>query len=58
MIRITDWLALQLMEHHWDIKWLIKTIIESATYRRSSIYREDLEAADPQNILLARGPLF
>lgn len=55
---LLDWLALQLMEHHWDIKWLIKTIIESATYRRSSIYREDLEAADPQNILLARGPSF
>lgn len=53
---LLDWLAVDFMEHDWDIKRLIKMIVTSATYRQSSkITQEDLNT-DPENIYLARGP--
>lgn len=55
---LLDWLAKEFIQHQWDIQWLVRTIIESATYRRSSDSRVDLADTDPQNILLARGPSF
>jgi hypothetical protein len=55
---LLDWLAKELIQHHWDLRWLVRTIIESAAYRRSSEHREDLVESDPQNLLLARGPSF
>jgi hypothetical protein len=33
---LLDWLAVDFMEHGWDIKRLIKQIVMSATYRQSS----------------------
>ena len=41
-----DWL--------WDIKKILKLMVESATYRQSSRVRESLQARDPKNQLLAR----
>ncbi len=55
---LLDWLAKELIVHHWDIRWLVRTIIGSAAYRRSSDSRDDLKDIDPQNTLLARGPSF
>ena len=55
---LLDWLAGQFIEHQWDLQWLIRTLIESAAYRRASHPREDLKEVDPQNNLLARGPAF
>ena len=55
---LLDWLAGQFIEHDWDLQWLIRTLIESAAYQRSSHPREDLKEIDPQNLLLARGPAF
>jgi len=40
----------------WDMKRLLKTIALSATYRQSSRATPELLAADPSNVLLARGP--
>lgn len=55
---LLDWLAKELIEHQWDLRWLMRTIIGSAAYRRSSDTRQDLADIDPQNNLLARGPSF
>lgn len=55
---LLDWLAAQFIEHHWDVQWLVRTIVHSAAYQRSSHPRQDLKEIDPQNILLARGPSF
>jgi len=55
---LLDWLAGELIQHQWDIRWLVRTMIESAAYRRSSDTRDDLKEIDPQNNLLARGPAF
>ena len=55
---LLDWLAVDFMEHNWDIKYLIKKIMLSATYQQESNLRPDIKKVDPENILLARMPRF
>ncbi len=55
---LLDWLALDFMEHDWDIKYLLKKIMLSATYQQSSELKLELKKVDPENILLARAPRF
>ncbi len=55
---LLDWLAVDFMEHGWDVKHLLKRIVTSATYRQDSATSAALLARDPQNRLLARGPRF
>ena len=54
--RLLDHLALDLIESGWDLRFVLKKIVLSATYRQSSIERDDID--DPDNRLLARGPRF
>ncbi len=53
---LLDWLAVDFMEHNWDIKRLVKQIVFSATYRQSSEVREKHLEVDPENLYLARSP--
>ena len=55
---LLDWLAIDLMEHGWSQKHLIKTIVSSATYQQSSGMSPELRERDPRNQWLARGPRF
>jgi hypothetical protein len=55
---LLDWLAVEFMEKGWSRKELHRLIVSSATYRQDSDIRSDLLAADPDNILVARGPRF
>ncbi|MCW3118948.1 MAG: hypothetical protein JWM28_3030 [Chitinophagaceae bacterium] len=55
---LLDWLAVDFMEHNWDIKRLVKQLVTSATYRQSAVVTKEKLAADPDNILLARGPRY
>lgn len=56
---LLDWLAAEFMESGWDVKHLIKTIVTSETYRRSSkVLSSEQYEMDPENRLLARGPRF
>ena len=55
---LLDWLAVEFMENGWSRKELHRVIVSSATYRQDSDIRSDLLTADPDNILLARGPRF
>ena len=55
---LLDWLAVDFVEHGWDMKHLVKQIVTSATYRQSSAASAELLERDPQNRLLARGPRF
>jgi hypothetical protein len=55
---LLDWLAVEFVDHGWDTKRLIKTIVLSATYRRSSVATAEMLAQDPANRLLARGARF
>lgn len=56
--KLLDHLAIELVNHDWDLKWLIKEMVMSYTYRQSSKLNKILEEKDPRNRLLARGPSF
>ena len=51
---LLDWLASELVRRDWDVKAMHRLILNSATYRQSSVYRDDAAEADPSNRLLAR----
>ncbi|MCX6956700.1 MAG: DUF1553 domain-containing protein, partial [Verrucomicrobia bacterium] len=55
---LLDWLAVEFVEHGWDVKHLVRLIVSSATYRQSSAATSAMLERDPQNRLLARGPRF
>ncbi len=56
--KLLDWLAVDFMEHGWDIKYLLKKIMLSATYQQRSELTPELKKTDPENKLLARAPRF
>ncbi len=53
---LLDWIAVDFMEHGWDVKRLIKQILLSATYRQSSRTTDEKVRKDPENIYLSHGP--
>ncbi len=54
---LLDWLARHYIDTGWDTKALARLIVQSATYRQSSVPRDHrLYSEDPDNRLLARGP--
>ncbi len=55
---LLDWLALRFVEDGWDNRKLMKRILTSRAYRRSSAVTPELLERDPDNRLLARGPRF
>jgi mono/diheme cytochrome c family protein len=55
---LLDWLAVELMDHHWDLKHLHRLIVTSATYRQSSCVTPQLLERDPANRLLARSARY
>ncbi len=55
---LLDWLASDFMEHDWDIKYAIKQMVMSNTYRQSSFCPEELNETDPENKYLARSPSY
>ncbi len=56
--QLLDWLAVDFMEHGWDLKHLIRRIVTSETYQQDSSVTEALLERDPENELLARGARF
>ncbi|MGC6427783.1 MAG: DUF1553 domain-containing protein [Akkermansiaceae bacterium] len=55
---LLDWLAVDFIESGWDVKGMIKQIVLSNTYRRSSRIQSLARAKDPENKLLAHAPRF
>lgn len=53
---LLDWLAVDFMDHGWNIKRLMKQIVTSATYRQSSNLIEKNYDKDPENVYLSRAP--
>lgn len=53
---LLDWLAVDFMDHNWDIKYLIKKILSSSTYCQSSIISKKQLEQDPKNIYYSRSP--
>ena len=55
---LLDHLARSLMDNGWDLHWLCREIVLSATYRQSSQVGPDVYATDPDNAWLTRGPKY
>jgi hypothetical protein len=55
---LLDWLAADFMDHGWNIKWTLKQMVMSTTYRQSAVVKPDILERDAYNKLLARGPRF
>ncbi|WP_421826747.1 PSD1 and planctomycete cytochrome C domain-containing protein [Larkinella sp.] len=55
---LLDWLAVDFMQHGWNIKRLVRQIVTSATYRQSIVVSSEKLRADPENVLLARAPRY
>jgi hypothetical protein len=53
---LLDWMAVEFMEHGWDVKHIQRLIAGSATYRQSSVIAPRMWERDQYNQLLARGP--
>lgn len=51
---LLDRLAIEFVDTGWNIKYLVRLIVTSNTYRQSSIVSPNLEEHDPENRLLAR----
>ncbi len=52
--QLLDDLAARFVQNGWSVKWLVREIVTSATYRQSSLRNPQGEAADPANELLWR----
>lgn len=55
---LLDWLATRFVSNGWDQKAMLKTMLQSATYRQHSAATPEALEKDPENVLLARGPRF
>ncbi len=51
---LLDWLALDFLQHGWDVKRAVKQMVMSATYRQSAEVSDNQRAIDPENIYLSR----
>lgn len=55
---LLDWLAVDFVEHGWNVKRLVKQILMSQSYRQDSRASDRILRLDPNNRLIARGPRF
>lgn len=55
---LLDWLACEFVDHGWDVKHMVRTIVTSATYMQVSTATPKLLAADPDNRECARQTPF
>lgn len=53
---LLDWLAVDFMDHGWDIKRLVKQILMSATYRQDAAVTKEKLQADPDNAYFSHAP--
>ncbi len=51
---LLDWLAVDFMEHGWNVKRLVRQIVTSATYRQSAKMTKESRERDPNNTFLSR----
>jgi hypothetical protein len=55
---LLDWLAVEFRESGWNVKHLVQLIVNSRTYRQSSVAARGVEERDPTNRWLARQNRF
>ena len=52
--KLLDWLAVEFVESGWDVKHLVRLMVNSRSYRQSSDGSRSLAERDPDNRLYAR----
>jgi len=55
---LLDWLAVDFCEHGWDVKRLVKQIVLTKAYQRTSVPTAEHKKIDPLNLYLARQNRF
>ena len=55
---LLDNLAVEFRRSGWDVKKLVRLLVTSEAYRRSSVPTAQQQESDPANTWLARGPRF
>ena len=55
---LLDWLAAEYRESGWDTQHMVKLIVSSRAFQRSSQATAEQVVSDPENRLLTRGPRF
>jgi hypothetical protein len=55
---LLDFLALDFVQHGWDVKRLMKTMVLSDAYRRHAKVTQPMQTIDPENRLLARSSRY
>ncbi|WP_345682741.1 DUF1553 domain-containing protein [Novipirellula caenicola] len=50
---LLDWMAAEFIDSGWDVKHLVRLIVNSRTYQQTAAQRPDLTERDPYNRLLA-----
>jgi len=53
---LLDWLSIKFVEENWDVRAILKCIVNSATYRQNTKISPEMLELDPQNSYLARAP--
>ncbi len=54
--QLLDWLAVQLHESDWNMKQMLRAMVNSRTFRQTSAWRADVD--DPENRLFARASSY
>ncbi|MGB7343717.1 MAG: PSD1 and planctomycete cytochrome C domain-containing protein [Pirellulaceae bacterium] len=55
---LLDYLAVEFRDSGWDVQRLIKSLVMTDAYKRSSLAEASSLAIDPTNRMLARGPRY
>ena len=55
---LLNWLARDFIDHNWNVKRLVKSIVMSAVYRRDSVVPGKARQLDSENLLLASAPRY
>jgi hypothetical protein len=56
--QLLDWLSREFIDSGWDLQHVVRLIVTSEAFRRSSKVTPAIVERDPENRLLARGPRY
>lgn len=56
--QLLDFLALDFINHQWDVKRLMKQLVMTAAYRQSTTVSQQAYAVDPENRFLSRAARY
>ncbi len=55
---LLDWLAVEFIESGWDVKYMVRLLVTSHTYRQASKPTPEMLQHDPTNVLWSRQGRF